>query len=121
MARMRTNPVASIPDEFMEENLVRLESLVKEVGSWLRQYMVWESEYEDVMETDLKQKVDGKISKMETDFKAYQLAMAVKKKALQPSGPPPPAVSMPAASSGGQDLFLHLQQEQRREMATKRI
>ena len=46
--------------------------------------------------------------------------MAAKKKALQPSGPPPPAVSMPA-SSGGQDLLLHLQQEQRREMATKRI
>ena len=56
--------------------------------------MVWESEYEDVMETDLKQTVDGKISKMETDFKAYQLAMAVKKKALQPSGPPsPPALT----------------------------
>ena len=67
MVKLRTIPVATIPDEFVEESLVRLDSLVEDVGNCLRQYMVWESEYEEKMETDLEQKVEGKISKMETD------------------------------------------------------
>ena len=61
------------------------------------------------------------VAKLKTDFKAYKMDMATKKITLQPIGPPPPAVSMQATSSGGQDLLIQLQQEQRRAMATKKI
>jgi peptide subunit release factor 1 (eRF1) len=72
------------------------------------------------MTGSVKAQVEGEISKMKADFKAYQIDMAAKKKALHPSGPPPPSVSMPSANNG-QALMHHLQQEKREEQTLKLI
>ena len=72
MGEMRTYPVADIPEEFLEDNLMRLESLGNDMKTCLRQLMIWEERYEDEMDSTLKQKVDGKVSTMEADFKAYK-------------------------------------------------
>ena len=67
MGEMRTYPVADIPEEFLEDNLMRLD-----MKTCLRPLMIWEERYEDEMDSTLKQKVDGKVSTMEADFKAYK-------------------------------------------------
>ena len=72
MGEMRTYPVADIPEEFLEDNLMRLDSLGNDMKTCLRQLMIWEERYEDEMDSTLKQKVDGKVSTMEADFKAYK-------------------------------------------------
>ena len=60
-----------------------------------------------------------------TDFKTYKMDMAAKKKAFQPSGPPPPAVSMPTSSGQEVSIIQHLQQgkkdEQDFQMTSKLI
>ena len=95
--------------------------MTNDADNCLKLHMTWKRRYKDETNADLKKQVKDEVSKLKTDFKAYKMDMATKKKTLQPSGPPPPTVSMPATSSGGQDLLLHLRQEQRREMATKKI
>ena len=65
------------------------------------QFMSWERKYEDEMDANLKQKVDGRISKMEADFKAYKKDMAAKKSALQTSPPLSPAPAPPAPPCPG--------------------
>ena len=72
MGEMRTYPVADIPEEFLEDNLMRLDSLGNDMKTCLRQLMIWEERYEDEMYSTLKQKEDGKVSTMEADFKAYK-------------------------------------------------
>lgn len=70
---------------------LRMDSLKNDVMACLRQVMVWKGRSQDEMDTTLKQIVDGKVSKMDSNFKAYKLAMAVKKIALHPSGAPNPS------------------------------
>ena len=64
--------------------------------------------------------MDGEINKMKTDFQAYQLDMAAKKKALHPSGPPPPSVAMPSANNG-HAIIQHLQNVAKEEQSLQII
>ena len=59
----------------------------------------------------MKAQVEGEINKMKATFKAYQIDMAAKKKALHSSGPPPPEVPMPSANNG-QSIIHHLQKRE---------
>ena len=72
------------------------------------------------MDTTLKTQVDEEVTKIAADFKAYKLGMASKKKAFQPSGPPP-AVSMPGSNGGQAQLIHHFQQEKKEEQTLQLI
>ena len=76
MGEMRTNPFADITEGFLEDDLLRIDSLKNDVRACLKQLMVWEKRYTDEMDATLKAKVDKEITKMEADFKAYKLSMA---------------------------------------------
>ena len=47
--------------------------------------MTWERRYEDGMDATLNDKVDERVTKLETDLKAYKLEMAARKKTFQPA------------------------------------
>ena len=109
MGMMEGYPVADIPDEFLDDGIMRMDNLGNDVTAILRQNRGWVRKYHG--ETNpVKAQLDGEISKMKVDFKAYQTSMAAKKKALHPSGPPPPSASRPSAD-GGTDVIMYLQQE----------
>ena len=42
MGEMRTNPVADITEAFLEDDLLRIDSLKNDVRACLKQLMVWE-------------------------------------------------------------------------------
>ena len=89
---MECCPVADIPDEFLDDGIMRMEGLVTDVTAILKQNRGWVREYQG--ETNpVKAQLDGEISKMKLDFEAYQTSMAAKKEALHPSGPPPAVAS----------------------------
>ena len=124
MGRMRINPVSDIQKEFLEDSIVRLEGMINYAEAYLKLFMTWKRRYKAEVGATLKAEVEGEVTKLETDFKTYKMDMAAKKEAFQPSGPPPPAVSMPTSS--GQEVFIHhLQQEKKDDqdfqMTTKLI
>ena len=82
IGEMRTNPVVDIMEEFLENDLMRLDSLKNDARACLKQLMVCEKRYKDEMDATFKAQVDGDVSKMEADFNAYKLGMDAKKKAL---------------------------------------
>ena len=82
--------------------------------------MTWGRRCRDGMDATLKDMVDERVTKMETDFKAYKIGMAAKKKAFQPIVPPH-AVNMPGSNGAQAQLIQHLQQEKREEQTVKLI
>ena len=50
MGKMRRNPVADIKKEFLENDLIRLDSLKNYVMACLRQVMVWKERYHHLAE-----------------------------------------------------------------------
>jgi hypothetical protein len=109
MGVMEGFPVAEIPDEFLDDGIMRMESLGNDVTAILKLNRGWVRKYKE--ETGpVKAQLDAEISKMKVDFQAYQTSMAAKKKALRASGPPP-AVAMPSANNG-QAMIQHLQRRE---------
>ena len=109
MGVMEGYPVADIPDEFLDDGIMRMEGLGNDVTTLLKQNRGLVRKYHEETSPDNVQ-VEGEISKMKLVFKAYHTAMAAKKKALQSSGPPPAAVPMPSANNG-HAIIQHLQNE----------
>ena len=95
MDRLELVPVSDIPDVVLEDSLIRLESMMKNAETCQRLYMAWKRKYKYESNAALKKQVEDEVTKMETDFMNYTELMANKKEALQPSDPPPTAVSMP--------------------------
>ena len=84
----------------MKGNLKRLDAMTYNAENCPKLFRTWQSRYKAEVGADLKQQIEGKVTKLEADFKTYETEMAAKKKALQPNGtPPPPAVSMPTSST----------------------
>ena len=47
--------------------------------------MTWKRKYKGEMDATLKQQVENEVTKLKTDFKAYKLEMAARKKTFQPA------------------------------------
>ena len=69
VGEMRTNPVADIEGEFLENNLMRLDTLMNDVRACLKQFIGWNRRYKEEKDATLKQQVDEEVSQMEADFK----------------------------------------------------
>ena len=50
MGRMQSNPVSDIEEEFLEDNLLRLETMKNDADNCLRLLMTWERRYKDGMD-----------------------------------------------------------------------
>ena len=98
MGRMRINPVSDIHEEFLEDDLLRLEGMKNDAEACLKLFMIRKRRYKGEMDATLKQQVE------EED---YKLEMAAKKRTFQPNGPPP------QAPMGCQDLLTHFQLEKK--------
>ena len=113
MGVMEAYPIADIPDEFLDDYIMRMDSLGNDGTACLKSNCGWVRKYKD--ETGpVKVQVEGEINKMKATFKAYQIDMAAKKKALHLSGPLPLSLSMPSANNA-QDFISYLQQEKKRK------
>jgi hypothetical protein len=119
LGRMQINPVSDIEEEFLEDDLLRLETMKNDAENCIRMFLTWERRYKDGMDATLKATVNKRVQLMETDLKAYKLGMAVKKKALRASLPPP-SVSMPSANND-HPIIQHLQHEKADEQSLQAI
>ena len=97
MGEMITYPVGDTVEKFLDDNLMRLETLMNDVRACLKQYISWNRRYKDEKDATLKLQVDEEVSKIEADFKIYKLEMA-EKGAFQ-STPPSPLSPAPDHAS----------------------
>ena len=96
-------------EDLLEDDLLRLKAMKNDAEACLKLFMTWQWRNNAEWGADLKKQVEGEVTKLKADFKTYKLEMAAKKKALQPSRPPPPpAVSMPTSNDQAV-LINHLQ------------
>ena len=101
MGEMRTNPVADIEEELLENNLMRLDTLMNDVRACLKQFIGWNRRYKEEEDATLKLQVDVEVSKMEAYFKTFKLEMVAKKRAFQSTSPSPPASPPPSPPCPG--------------------
>ena len=122
--RVMANPVTDMEEELVDSFVTRLERLTNDVENCLGLFNVWKRKHRNESNATLKEQVEQEVTSMENTFRAYRKSIADKKKQLQPSGPPPPAVGMPSGGSSDQ-ILIHMQREQRSTMDlqvnTKRI
>ena len=71
IVEMRTNPTAEIVEEFLDDNLMRLDTLMNDVRAFLKQFFGWNWRYKEEEDATLKQLVDEEVSQIDLpDLKA---------------------------------------------------
>ena len=84
-----------IEAEFIDEGLIKVESLKDDVKACLKQFMdmVTEDKYEEELGANLMEELARKVTMMWANFDTFQLEMAAEKKACQFNPPRQPKPS----------------------------
>ena len=113
MDRLELIPVSDVPDEVLEESLIRLKGMTKDAQACLKSFMTWKETYKTEMDANLRQQVEDEVARLIASFKDYELAITDRKKALQstPYSPLSPHASPPPCPEPG-SAWLCSEQDQ---------